>query len=285
MLIYLAVIWYADKNDREPIKLVLINFLWGAIGAVIIASISSFILLTEYSSLISNKGLQKLTGTLFIAPFVEELAKGCFLFLTINNKKFDNLTDGLVYGGAIGLGFGMTENFLYFISFGTTFTSWITIVIIRTLFSAVMHFLSTATFGGFLSFSKFKSFPIKIILSIAGLSSAMLIHFIWNLTVSFGVTIILGFLFLFFSVLIFITVFALSIRAENNLIYYEMMEEVANNLFPAEHLEVFRNKKQDSVGWIDENIKSKYLKLITTLAFRKMQLNKSTDYKKKNPFG
>ena len=96
-----------------------------------------------------------------VAPFVEEITKGAFLLFTIRSNKFDNITDGIVYGGAIGLGFGMTENFLYFILYGNTLVNWITIVIIRTLFSAVMHCVATATFGAFLAYSKYKKTLVK----------------------------------------------------------------------------------------------------------------------------
>jgi len=51
-----------------------------------------------------------------VAPLVEETTKGIYLFKTAKGFEIDNITDGLVYGGAIGLGFGMTENFFYFLS-------------------------------------------------------------------------------------------------------------------------------------------------------------------------
>ena len=88
-------------------------------------------------------------GAIVVAPIVEEITKGLFLLITITNKKFDNITDGIVYGGAIGLGFGMTENFLYFVSYGESISNWIMLVIVRSLFSAVMHCVSTATLGRF----------------------------------------------------------------------------------------------------------------------------------------
>jgi protease PrsW len=280
MVLYLLVLWLADKNEREPFKNVFLNFLWGAVGAIILSIITSILLLKSFSSIIISSTDQKVFGTIIIAPFVEEIMKGSFLLLTVRSKNFDNLTDGLVYGGAIGLGFGMTENFLYFVSFGTTIQSWLTVVIIRTLFSAVMHSLATATFGAFLVYSKFITFPRKIFMPIAGLFCAMVIHFVWNITAVFGITIILGFLFLFFSLGIFITVFALSLKEERKIICNELIEEANNNLIPYEHLEIIKRKKQNTFGWIDEKIRNEYLKSLTKLAFRKFQLKNTKDSKK-----
>ena len=138
MLAYLFFLWKADKYEPEPIKYLLLHFLWGAFGAVIIAIIGSELLSLSLGSFLTIKSLS-LVQIILIAPVVEELAKGSLLLRTVKNIKVDNLTDGLVYGGAIGLGFGMTENFMYFISNAEDPQVWISIVIIRSCFSAVMH--------------------------------------------------------------------------------------------------------------------------------------------------
>ena len=121
MLLYLVLIWKFDRYDREPFKLVFTNYLWGALGAIVLAILGSF-LLTSIASIFIKEDLQlSRFGAIVVAPVVEEITKGMFLLITIANRKFDNITDGIVYGGAIGLGFGMTENFLYFITY-TKFT-------------------------------------------------------------------------------------------------------------------------------------------------------------------
>ena len=136
MLVYLIIIWRYDRYDREPLGLVLQNYLWGGLGAIFFAIIGSSIIYYILSLFIPNHMQLERTEVILVAPFVEEITKGLFLLIVFSSKKFDNVTDGLVYGGAIGLGFGMTENFLYFVAFGgTSFSAWLTIVIIRTLFS------------------------------------------------------------------------------------------------------------------------------------------------------
>ncbi len=275
MLIYLILIWRFDRYDREPFGLVLLNYLWGALGAIFFAIIGSGIIGAVLSYFISSQLQLEHTETILIAPLVEETTKGIFLLLTYMNKKFDNMTDGIVYGGAIGLGFGMTENFLYFIAFGNTFNEWMTIVIIRTLFSGIMHCVSTATFGALLGYSKFKSIGYKILLPIIGWIAAMFIHFAWNFTVSFESTTLIGFIFMFFTVIIFITVFSIAVLSERRIIYHELLEEVLNGVIPVEHLEILNSSKRNKFGWVDESIRKLYIRAATTLAFRKMELRNS----------
>ena len=278
MLSYLLIIWWADRYDREPFWLVLKNYLWGALGAVTFAIVWSVLISALVSVFVKDEIHLGNIETILVAPFVEEITKGAFLFLTIRNKKFDNITDGIVYGGAIGLGFGMTENFLYFITYGDTLANWMLIVIIRTLFSAVMHCVSTATFGAFLAYSRFKKTSLKIFYVLTGLIIAIFIHLAWNLSVSFEQTTLLGFLFMIFTIAIFISVFAISISGERKIIFIELLDEAQTGLIPMEHLHILNSSKRNRFGWVDESIRKLYIKAATTLAFRKMQLKNATGF-------
>lgn len=276
MAAYLVFIWWFDRYDREPFKLVLLNYLWGSIGAIIFSILVGIIFSNILSQFISNKDELNFLGTIITAPVVEEITKGIFLLITVTNRKFDNMTDGIVYGGAIGLGFGMTENFLYFISFGTTVSNWIAIVIIRTLFSAVMHCVSTATFGAFLGYAKFKGAKHRILLPLIGLTLAILLHFFWNYSVSFKSTALTGFFFMFITIIIFLAIFTASVKNDKKLIFAELLSEVELGNIPFDHLQFLGSAKRNSTGWIDESIRKPYIKAATTLAFRKMQLKYST---------
>lgn len=280
MSFYLYLIWKMDKYDREPVKLVILNYLWGALGAVILAIIGSVILTSVIGIFIQDEFGLDFLGAVFVAPFVEEITKGVFLLITISSRKFDNLTDGIVYGGAIGLGFGMTENFLYFISNSETFSDWFSLVIVRSLFSGVMHLVATATLGAFLGLSKFMILPFRIILGLIGLFLAMLIHSLWNLFVSFEQTVFLGFVFMFISVLIFILVFKLSLNSERKMIYNELYEESLAGIIPRNHLDFLSSPFRDKIDWIDKKIRLPYIKYATALAFKKRQMRLSKDSSK-----
>jgi protease PrsW len=278
MFAYLILIWKLDQYDREPFLLVLVNYLWGALGAIFFALMGSYILSFFVSIFVHDVESLKRIETILIAPFVEESTKGIFLLITISSRKFDNMTDGIVYGGAIGLGFGMTENFLYFMANSAGLQAWIAIVIIRTLFTAVMHCVSTATFGAFLGYAKFKNIYIKLIFPILGLAFAMFIHFAWNLMITFEKTELLGFIFMIITILIFIVVFSISLSNDKKIIYKELLEEAENGIIPMSHLDILNSPKRNNFGWIDEKIRKLYISAATTLAFRKMQSRNTKGY-------
>lgn len=275
MSIYLVLIWKFDQYDREPFKLVLINYLWGALGAIVLALLGSLFFTTIASIFIKDSLQLSRFGAIVVAPIVEEITKGFFLLITISNKKFDNITDGIVYGGAIGLGFGMTENFLYFVSYGDSIANWIMLVIVRSLFSAVMHCVSTATLGALLGMAKFRSSPKKIFYAFIGLLIAMLIHSIWNSSLSYDRTAPIGFLFMIVSIIVFISSYIISIKGERKIIFNELKEESENGVIPESHLIILSSPQRERKGWLDERTRKTYIKAATTLAFRKVQLKNS----------
>jgi protease PrsW len=280
MFIYLILIWRFDQYDREPFMLIIRNYLWGALGAIFFALVGSYILSFFISIFIHDKESLTRIETILIAPIVEETTKGIFLFFTVNSRKFDNMTDGIVYGGAIGLGFGMTENFLYFIANTGSLTTWVSLVIVRTLFTAVMHCVSTATLGAFLGYAKFKNLFYKLTFPFLGLASAMFIHFAWNLMITFEKTEFLGFIFMLITILIFIVVFSISVSNDKKIVYNELLEEANNGIIPLDHILILNSTKRNNFGWIDEKIRKLYIQAATTLAFRKMQLRSSNGYKR-----
>ncbi len=279
MFIYLVIIWFLDRYEREPFWFVLLNFFWGATGAIFLGVIGSIIFQIPLNELIravsdgDTSELMSLSGAIITAPLVEESTKGVFLLLMSLSKRFDGGVDGAVLGGAIGLGFGMTENFMYFLTYGTTPVSWFMLVIIRTLFSAVMHCLATATFGSFLGYAKFKPVIYKIILIPTGFFLAVFLHFSWNLSVSFEDTTLFGFLFLIMYLFVTLAIFQISVYFEGKTILKELQDEARLGHIPAEHLNhlpyITRRYKY---GWCPVGVDQKfYVKTATKLALRKNQ--------------
>lgn len=273
MLIYLIIIWRMDKYEREPILFVLVHFAWGALGAIVLGVIGSF-MLNDISGVSEEDG--SIVQIVLFAPIAEEIAKGVFLLFTVNSKKFDNATDGLVYGGAIGLGFGMTENFTYFITYGSSPIGWLFLVVVRSGFSAVMHCISTATFGAFLGMAKFSLIRFSFILPIIGLFLAMFYHFLWNLSVSYAETFLYGFIFMIFLIVLFIVVFKIALKNEKKMIFRELVEEA--ELIPKHHVQIIGSHLRLRKGWIDERIRREYFRAAIKLAFAKMKSKKSNGF-------
>ena len=76
MSIYLVLIWKFDQYDREPFKLVLINYLWGALGAIVLALLGSLFFTTIASVFIKDSLQLSRFGAIVVAPIVEEITKG-----------------------------------------------------------------------------------------------------------------------------------------------------------------------------------------------------------------
>ena len=281
---YLFFLWYADRFERESFLDILKHFFWGALGAVFLSLLGGKI----YSNILEffiPKGEKLLfIESIFMAPLFEELSKATFLFLTLRSRKIDNVTDGLIFGGSIGLGFGMVENFFYFILFSSNMKEWILLVLFRTFFSALMHTISTATAGAFFAKSLYSGSSSKILFYTAGISLAILIHFIWNISVTYESSFYLGLVLMLILIGLFITYFLKQRTYERKIIINELKEECDEGIIPYHHLPILTSAMKDKKGWINEDIRKEYVESATKLAFRKDQLkkvNKDFDFYKK----
>lgn len=282
---YLIILWRLDKYDREPVKLLLLHFLWGMIGAVLISIFFSLQINKLFNAVIYDKFLIEIAATVFTAPVIEEAAKGFFLILTISKRKFDNLTDGIVYGGAIGLGFGLTENFLYFLYSTSNLDDLIHLAFIRNIFSVSVHFISTSTFGCFLALSKFKPIKKKIFYMITGYLISVFIHAFWNFTATFSWTFIFGLIFVLVSLTLIYSLLQLSLSFEKNIIAYEMNDEIINGRLKPDFASIISEYKlRNTKGWIKEDLRKDYINFATTLAFRKNQLRNISSDKLKSSY-
>jgi hypothetical protein len=190
------------------------------------------------------------------------------------SKNFDGPVDGAVYGGAVGLGFGMTENFLYFMSFPQDYAGLIVLIIIRTLFSAVLHLCTQAVFGAAIGFAKFRGLFAKLTIIPLGLGIAIFMHFMWNLTVSFNSTALIGFAFMIISVIIIFVVFQFGVHNEGKIILRELTDESnTTGYIPKEHLAYLPfTSKRNKKGWLANHINHKdYVRTAVKLAIRKNQ--------------
>ena len=282
MLIYLIFLWRLDKFEREPFKKVFAHFLWGAFGAVFFGIIISLFFNTTAKFLISNPSIVSLMGTVIIAPFVEEFVKGIYLLHTYSRNFFDNLTDGLVYGGAIGLGFGMTENLLYFTIYNNSFEQWISIVLIRSVFSAVMHAIATAALGMFLAKLKFGLARNRKILVIYGFLIAVAIHAVWNFSMSFDFTFYLGIIFMILIISGFLMIFLRSLESERKLIETQLRDELVAQIVHYDSRKRRFILQQNTIEENDTLRSKKIINFATKLAFRKLQAENSTGSQKES---
>lgn len=285
MFTFLLIIWYMDRHEREPLWLFFLTFLWGACGAVSFALIGN----ETFSALLSvvvGPDLADTMAATIIAPLVEEPMKALVLFAVMFSRHFDNATDGFVYGAAAGLGFGMTENFFYFLNVaasGDVF-GWMMTVVIRTFFSAVMHACATSCVGAMLGFARFRGWGWKIAALPLGFGFAMGIHALWNGMLTVGdLTANLGFMLanlgLFIvEFVVLVAVFQLALWEERGTIRRELADEVQHRLVPLAHAKAVGSwLARGKQHWVPKGVPhAQYVKALTTLALRKHQARNST---------
>jgi len=250
------------------------HFLWGASAAIVLGIIGSKLISIPLQLVVTIPEKVSFIQIILVAPLIEELSKGALLFRTRNDKRFDNLIDGLVYGGAIGLGFGLTENFLYFITFGSSIQNLLWLIVIRSGFSAVMHGIATSAFGALLSVSKYSEKRNKKMLVMAGLIIAVSIHFIWNFSVSFSNTFLFGIFFIVVIVGIFITVFMFALKFEEKIIRDKLSDEI-----PERYIPILTSTTRSRKGWFKEKYRKEFISESIKLAFRKHELEISAEKK------
>jgi len=110
-------IYFKDKYEPEPLRLLLISILLGAISFVITLTVDQ--LIYSVVTLDSNSLFHQAIRAFVIVGLVEESSK--FLFvrtLLYPHKEFDEPFDGIVYSVMVGMGFATVENLIFVINGG-----------------------------------------------------------------------------------------------------------------------------------------------------------------------
>ncbi|MBN2798396.1 MAG: PrsW family intramembrane metalloprotease [Deltaproteobacteria bacterium] len=282
MLAFVALVWWMDRYDREPVWLFALTFLWGAIGAVLLALLFNPLVSIPLEWL-APAAWKDAVGPVLVAPLVEEPAKALFLLFVLWNRHFDNMSDGFVYGAAAGLGFGMTENFLYFAQVGATGSmgAWLATVVIRTLYSAVMHATASSVVGAAMGWARFRGLLTLVPVALLGLGLAMGIHFLWNGLLTLDPLVsgegrVAGANFFLFpmELLAVFAIFQVSLLDESLSIRRELREEAERGLIDAQTPGVVaswwaRTLRSD---WVPPGVPRRaLLESLTALAKRKRQ--------------
>jgi RsiW-degrading membrane proteinase PrsW (M82 family) len=156
-VIYLVWIRDTERYSREPYKMLLRAFLYGAVLSVIIAVILEIILVALFSENIErvyeflgeHPSIPLLILVCVIAPFAEEATKALGVFRARRKGLIRELESGIIYGAAVGLGFAATENLLYESTAYLTdgLSAFIATAVVRSLSSALLHATSTSVVG------------------------------------------------------------------------------------------------------------------------------------------
>lgn len=192
-IFYLMAILWLDRHEKEPLYLLASAFIWGALVSTLFAYIGNTIFGAIANAVVGTQIGGLLSG-IISAPLIEETSKGLALLILFffMRHEFDNVTDGIIYGSIIGMGFAMTENILYFgsnfakaglVGLGINFIG-------RAILNGFGHAMYTGTFGAGLGFAREtkQGLPLKIIVPIVAFGLAIGEHFVWNLSCSLPIS-------------------------------------------------------------------------------------------------
>ncbi|UCE27098.1 MAG: PrsW family intramembrane metalloprotease, partial [Candidatus Coatesbacteria bacterium] len=183
--INLLIIWWIDRFEKEPVWLLLLIFVWGAVPSIVAALILSTILQVPITVFMGPFATNFL-GAVLIAPLVEETAKACALFIVflVLRSEFDDVLDGMIYGAIVGIGFAFVEDIFYLFGTGTPEGMGF-LFVLRVVVFAMNHAFFTALTGIGLGLARMsRNWFFGIILALLGLFAAMTAHGLHNLLVS-----------------------------------------------------------------------------------------------------
>lgn len=146
ILIAAGLAWFFvthDHGEKEPIGALWIAFGFGFMGAIAAAVLETF--LVKNGNMTPPAPLRTILSSSLTVGVIEESCKFIPLALLIYGKRyFNEHTDGIIYFAIAGLGFGLPENILYTVQFGSSTG------ISRIFLTPIFHATTTAIVGFFL---------------------------------------------------------------------------------------------------------------------------------------
>jgi len=292
IVVYILFLRWLDRYEREPFKHIFITFLAGAVFSSGLSYVANTFVSVVSRAFLTTAGHDYIVPSL-VAPLVEEFNKGMMVVLfAYISKEFDNITDGLLYGAVVGLGFAFAENIHYFMSVynESGLFAWIHNMYFRSLFCAGLHAAATATFGACMAYGRHARFSERIVSLVVGYFLAVMIHSFWNslLTAStLSHDTVLGYLPVIVLPMIFLMIFVffqISLARESEVIEQELTIASRNGIIPENHVPYLKSYlARSKPGWLDSRIpKEEYIAVCTEFAFLKNRFwNATPVYRKK----
>ncbi|HPZ94036.1 MAG TPA: PrsW family intramembrane metalloprotease [Mycobacterium sp.] len=236
MVLVLACYLWLDRWEPEPPRLLVLAFLWGSSGAVLISIVVEMLI---DSSLPGRTAGAEATGSFVTvavaAPIVEEAAKGLFLLLMMTGRRraeLNTLTDCLVYAGLTGAGFAWLENIVY-IGNGEGVSSSLAVAGLRLILGPFAHPLFTTMFGIGVYFAlQQRGLLAKVFFLLTGYAAAVLLHGLWNGSALMGAGTYLG-VYVLWMMPIFALIVTLAVasrRRERHIIAAQLAPMVTHGL-------------------------------------------------------
>lgn len=186
--LYVAIIYAADRYEKEPGWLLAATFFWGAVPSVLLAIVLNRAGRVPFY-LAAGPEVGDTLAAVFVAPPIEEAVKALALLaiLRLHRHEVDSLLDGIIYGAMVGMGFAMVENIIYFVRVYEEggLAAWQNNIFFRAVLFGLNHALFTGVTGLGLAAGRFAPRPaLRTFFPLAGWSLAVLLHAVHNLGAS-----------------------------------------------------------------------------------------------------
>lgn len=191
MFAYAGFVYWLDRYEKEPKRLLIGVFLWGAV----VASAGAFLINTFFGisvySITGSERAADLTTSALSAPIVEETLKGFAVLLVflLARQEFDSILDGIVYAAVTALGFAATENAYYIYTYGFAEKGWSglsALAFVRIILVGWQHPFYTSFFGIGLAVARMnRGCLVKVAAPLAGLGLGVFTHAFHNTLASF----------------------------------------------------------------------------------------------------
>jgi len=136
VLLFLLLLVWLDSYKLVSVRLVLAVMLWGVAAAIACYFVNG--------ALIPRAGLAIAPYSRYVAPAIEEIAKGMVIVALIRTHRIGFLIDAAILGFAVGAGFAIVENLQFQRMLPDAgIATWL----VRGFGTAIMHGGVTATFA------------------------------------------------------------------------------------------------------------------------------------------
>lgn len=186
MLINAGFLYWIDRFEQEPKRLLGFVFMWGALIAAGAAYIMNSIWGAGIYLITGSEFASELTTSSIIAPLIEESLKAgvVLIIFALFHSEFDSIFDGILYAAVAALGFAATENTLYIYEKGylqNGIPGLLMLIFIRVILVGWQHPFYTAFTGIGLAISRLsKSVYIKAGAPLIGYLVSVLTHSFHN---------------------------------------------------------------------------------------------------------
>jgi RsiW-degrading membrane proteinase PrsW (M82 family) len=187
--VYVSIIYWFDRYEKEPMWLLSATFFWGAVPGIVLALVLNLLLSLPFY--VAGPEIADILGAVVVAPPVEETVKAVALvaiFLLLR-QEIDSLLDGIIYGAMVGMGFAVVENAFYFVTVyqESGLEAWRLNIFVRAVLFGLNHSLFTGMTGLGLAVSRFSvRREVRLGAPLLGWAAAVTFHALHNLGASLG---------------------------------------------------------------------------------------------------